>query len=73
MTNAIRYILTTRESLFWNHVNPDMRLWGMHCVFDVIDVLADEHGAEIVEIYDTDETYLATSRQGEEWDTIVEG
>ena len=64
MGKTLRYTLTDRESLFWNHVNPDMRWWGMHRVFDVIDVLADEHGAEIVEIYDTDETYLATSRQG---------
>ena len=44
----------------------------MHCVLDKIDKLADAQCAEFIEIYDVDETYLATSRQGPEWDAIVE-
>ena len=40
MTHA-RYILDSRESLWWKHCNPWIAKWGQDCVFRRLDTLGD--------------------------------
>ena len=72
MTTHARLVLDRKLSTLWHHINPDMARLGQRWAFDEADVI-HEDGADIVEIYDRDEMYLATSRCGRDWERMVSG
>ena len=65
MSTTFHYTLTKRQSILWNHCNPDMRRWGQKRVLSVIETVAPDY--ETVKIFDTDESYLGTVLDSEKW------
>ncbi len=57
---AFRHILTRRESVFWFHQNPDLRMWGIKRVFHDAWEKALEARCDMVQVFDWNETQLAT-------------
>ena len=54
-----RYVLTKRESVFWHHVNPELRKWKRTVIIEEAGAAADSAGFGAFVIFDVDETLLA--------------
>ena len=63
--STYHYTLSEKQSILWNHCNPDMQRWGYKLVLNAVVGVAPNH--ETVKIYDTDESYLATVLDSSRW------
>ena len=63
---TFRHILTRRESVFWFHHNPDVRMWGMKRVFHEAWGVAAIAEYDKVQIFDRGGNQLATGLSTED-------
>ena len=54
-----RYYLSKRQSVFWHHVNPELRKWKRTVIIEEAGAAADSAGFGAFVIFDVDETLLA--------------
>ncbi len=57
---TFRHILTRRESVFWFHQNPDLRMWGIKRVFHAAREMAAIADCDKVQVFDGEENQVAT-------------
>ena len=62
VADGFRYVLTERETKYWNHVNPDLQRWWQQNIVDKVSDAAIGAGYDEWFVFDSAETVLAQGR-----------